>query len=83
MPLFDTDVAVFDYPSPFLREAQMALHIAAGLSLFLVPMLFLAWTGPKWRLRRLTFTLYAVLALAVVGLLWRWGALLTPLGVGV
>ncbi|MFT3809485.1 MAG: serine hydrolase [Micropepsaceae bacterium] len=83
MPLFDTDVAVFDYPSPFLREAQMALHVAAGLSLFLVPMLFLAWTGPKWRLRRVTFTLYAVLALAVVGLLWRWGALLTPLGVGV
>jgi len=83
MPLFDTDVAVFDYPSPFLREAQMALHVAAGLSLFLVPMLFLAWTGPKWRLRRVTFTLYALLAVAVVGLLWRWGALLTPLGVGV
>ncbi len=83
MPLFDTDVAVFDYPSPYLREAQMALHIAAGLSLFLVPMLFLAWTGPKWRLRRLTYTLYVLTALATVALLWRWGALLTPLGIGV
>lgn len=83
LPLFETDIAVFDYPSPLLREAQMALHVAAGLSFFLVPMLWLAWTGPAWRLRRVTYTLYALVALGVVALLWRWGALLTPLGIGI
>lgn len=77
------DAVVFDYPGPLLPVARTLLHIAAAASLvLLVVALLLMWRGPTWRLRRLTYAAYTALAVFTALLLWRWGALLTPLGIG-
>lgn len=83
MPLLEIDNAVLDYPGALMPDARIALHVAAALSLVLLPLMWPAWTGPAWRLRRVTYTLYALLAVGAAALLWQWGALLTPLGLGI
>lgn len=79
----DEGAALFDYPGPVVPVAQMLMHAAAVGSVLTFIMVGPAWRGPTWRLRRLTFTVFAVLAVGGALLLWRWGALLTPLMLGV
>ncbi|BCW90301.1 Putative D-alanyl-D-alanine carboxypeptidase [Alphaproteobacteria bacterium SO-S41] len=79
LPMTTPEVAIYDYPGTLIPWARIALHAAGAASLLLVVMLVPAWTGHSWHIRRLTFTAYAVLAVAMTALLWRWGALLTPL----
>lgn len=74
--------ALFDYPGPLVPIAQMLIHAAAIASIVTFVMVGPAWRGPTWRLRRLTFTAYALLAVGAVLLLWRWGALMTPVMLG-
>lgn len=75
----EPEAAVFGYPGPMLPIARLGLHAAAGATLVLALLLLPAWNGHVWRVRRLTFTLYVLVALIFAALLWRWGALLTPL----
>ena len=78
----DEGAALFDYPGPVVPVAQMLMHAAAVGSILTFIMVGPAWRGPTWRLRRLTFTAFALLAVGGALLLWRWGALLTPIGLG-
>lgn len=81
LPLLEPDVAVLNYPGPLIPLARLGLYGAAGATAILVLMLWPAWSGRRWRARRLTFTFYALTALAFALLLWRWGALGTPLSI--
>lgn len=75
--------AVVDYPTPALRAASVALHVAAAATALCALAVPIALRARGWRFgRRLRHVLAIVVMLAAVALCLRWKLLLAPLVLG-